>query len=142
MDFYNYPDACAHFKDWNIDEVLDGNLDELIALGYDKDEAEFCYAVLTYKPDLIQKHIAMRTNPDVYISGEIPPGTGWITDGESYNALNCCNTFYHDAINCYGLAVFWKNKEVSPITGDDVDLLLEAAAYRDLEKKLKSLVVK
>ena len=109
MDFFDYQSECAHFKDWDLDELLDGNLDELVALGYNKDEVEFCYAVLTYKPDLIQKHIALRTNPNVYISGDIPPGTGYASDGESYNALDFCHTVYCDAFDCYGLAAFWES---------------------------------
>ena len=139
MDFSYYQEMCAHFKDWDMDELLEGNLDDLVASGYNKDEVELCYAVLTYKPDLIRKHILLRTNPDVYISGNITPGTGYFTDGESYNALVFCNTVYSDAFDCYGLAAFWKNEQILQVGMRDVDLLLEAAAYRDLEMKLKSL---
>ncbi len=117
-------------------------MDELVALGYDKDEVEFCYAVLTYKPDLIQKHIALRTNPNVYISGDIPPGTGYASDGESYNALVFCNTVYCDAFDCYGYGAFWENTLKRPAEVHDVLLLIETAAYRDLEVKLKSLLPK
>ena len=142
MNFSDYQDACAHFKDWDIDEVLDGTMDELVALGYDKNEVEFCYAVLTYKPYLIQKHIALRTNPNVYISGDIPPGTGYASDGESYNALAFCNTVYCDAFDCYGLAAFWENTQIQTVEVSDVHLLLETAAYKDLETRLKSLLPK
>lgn len=142
MDFSEYQDMCAHFKDWDMDGLLDGNLDDLIALGYNKDEVELCYAVLTYELGLIRKHIALRTNPNVYISGDIPPSTGYASDGESYNALVFCNTVYCDAFDCYGLAAFWENEQIQPIEKSDVYLLLEAAAYRDLEIKLKSLLPK
>lgn len=117
-------------------------MDELVALGYDKNEVEFCYAVLTYKPYLIQKHIALRTNPNVYISGDIPPGTGYASDGESYNALAFCNTVYCDAFDCYGLAAFWENTQIQTVEVSDVHLLLETAAYKDLETRLKSLLPK
>lgn len=140
MVFGDYQDECAHFKDWDLDELLDGNLDELVALGYNKDEVELCYAVLTYKLNLIKKHIVLRTNPNVYISGGIPPGTGYASDGESYNALAFCNTVYCDAFACYGLAAFWGNKPIKQVIVRDVHLLLEAAAYRDLEIKLNSLL--
>lgn len=141
MDFFDYQSECAHFKDWDLDELLDGNLDELVALGYNKDEVELCYAVLTYKPDLIQKHIALRTNPNVYISGDIPSGTGYASDGESHNALDFCHTVYCDALDCYGLAAFGENKQMKQAIVRDVHLLLEAAAYRDLEKKLEAISV-
>ena len=94
MDFSYYQEMCAHFKDWDIDELLEGNLDDLVALGYNKDEIELCYAVLTYRPDLIRKHILLRTNPDVYISGNITPGTGYSTDGESC----CCRKSRHGKV--------------------------------------------
>ena len=141
VDFFDYQDECAHFKDWDIDELLDANLDELVALGYNKDEVELCYAVLTYKLDLIRTHIILRTNPNVYISGDIPPGTGYASDGESYNALTFCNTVYCDAFDCYGLAAFWESEQIEQAIVRDVYLLLEAAAYRDLEIKLKSLLL-
>lgn len=124
-----------------MDGLLDGNLDDLIALGY-KDEVELCYAVLTYELGLIKKHIALQTNPNVYISGDIPPGTGYASDGESYNALVFCNTVYCDAFDCYDLTAFWENEQIQPIEKSDVYLLLEAAAYRDLEIRLKSLLPK
>lgn len=142
VNFFDYQDVYTYYRDWDIDELLDGTMDELVALGYDKDEVEFCYAVLTYKPDLIQKHIALRTNPNVYISGDIPPGTGYASDGESYNALVFCNTVYCDAFDCYGYGAFWENTLKRPAEVHDVLLLIETAAYRDLEVKLKSLLSK
>lgn len=140
VNFFDYQDVCTYFRDWDMDEVLDGDMNELVALGYDKDEVEFCYAVLTYKPDLIQKHIALRTNPDVYISGDVPPGAGSATDGECYNALVFCNTVYCDAFDCYNLAAFWENAQIRHAEVCDVHLLVEAAAYRDLENKLRRLL--
>lgn len=143
MNFSDYQEECAHFDEWwDMEVLLDGNLEELVALGYNKNEVELCFAVLTYKSDLIQKHIALRTNPDVYISGNIPPGTGFAGDGECYNALDCCNTFYCDAFDCYGLSSFWENTQILLAKVRDVHLLLEAAAYQDLENKLKPLSVK
>lgn len=129
---FEYQYECAHFKDWDMEELLDGGMNELTALGYDENEIEFCYAVLTYKSDLIQKHIKMQTNSDVYISGAIPPSKGKYADGESYNALDCCSTFYCDAFVFYGLGAFWSNTQVQPARVKDVHLLLEAAAYCDL----------
>lgn len=74
MGFFEYQYECAHFKDWDMEELLYGDMNELTALGYDENEIEFCYAVLTYKSDLIQKYIKMQINPDVYIFGAIPLG--------------------------------------------------------------------
>lgn len=143
LDFGMYQSECAHFNDWDWDmeSLLDGNMSELMALGYNEAEVEFCYAVLTYKSDLIQKHIEKRTNPNVYISGTVPFGKGRYDDGVSYNALECCSTFCCDAFDCYGLAGLWSNTQDQKVSAKDVHLLLEAAAYCDLEKKIRKVKV-
>lgn len=139
MDFETYRYECAYFKDWDMDELLDGDMNELRAMGYDENEVELCYAVLTYKADLIQKQIALGTNPDVYISASLAPGNGEACDGESYNALDFCYTVYCDAFDCHELGVFWSDPEVREVQARDVYLLLEAAAYKDLEERLEKL---
>lgn len=45
-------------------------MDKLVGMGYDKNEVELCYAVLTYNVELLKKHLGLKTNPDVFI-GEI-----------------------------------------------------------------------
>ncbi|MBP3454841.1 MAG: hypothetical protein J6K38_02500 [Alistipes sp.] len=139
LDFGEYEDACAHFDGWDIEDLFDVNMNELKALGYDENEVEFCHAVLNYNSDLIQKHINMRTNPDIYISGTIPADKAGRADDDSYNALVCCNTFYCDAFDCYCLADLWSHIPIQQIREQEVRMLLEAAAYCDLEKKLKGL---
>ncbi len=139
MDFGSYQYECAHFKDWDLEDLLDGTVDELVALGYDRNEVELCYAVLTYKAELIEKHIGLRTNPDVFISGELPAGEGKRDDYESYNALDACSNYYDDALFLYPSASFWEAEDIMPIRVRDVHLLLEAAAYCDLENRLKPI---
>ena len=140
IDFGTYRSECAHFKGWDLEDLLDGTVDELVMLGYDRNEVELCYAVLTYRPDLIEKHIGWRTNPDIYVSGSRPPGRGEYGDGDSYNALVSCGEFYHDALFIYQSSVFWEHgKDVLPVNVRDVHLFLEAAAYCDLERRLRAI---
>lgn len=61
---------------------------------------------------------------------------------EKYNAWVCCNTFCCDAFDCYGLGTFWENTQIQRVEVRDVHLLLEAAAYQDLENKLTPLSAK
>lgn len=141
MDFESYQYECAHFKDWDMEDLLDGDLDTLKAMGYDEDEVEFCYAVLTYKADLIQKHLGLRTNPDVCISASLAPGEGKAWDGESYNALNDCYSFCWDEFHCYGLWRYWSSSHVEQVRVGDVLDLLQVAAYCELEGKLEKLEI-
>lgn len=141
MDFESYQYECAHWKDWDMDELLDGDLDTLKAMGYDEDEVEFCYAVLTYKADLIQKHLGLRTNPDVCISASLAPGEGKAWDGESHNALNDCYSFCWDEFHCYDLWCYWSSSHVENVRVGDAQALLQVAAYCELEEKLDKLKI-
>ena len=124
-----------------MEDLLDGDMDTLKAMGYDEDEVEFCYAVLTYKADLIQKHLGLRTNPDVYISASLAPGEGKSWDGESYNALNDCCSFCWTEFHCYDLRLYWSSSHVENVRVGDVQALLQVAAYCDLEEKLEKLKI-
>lgn len=141
MDFESYQYECAHFKDWDMEDLLDGDLDTLKAMGYDEDEVEFCYAVLTYKADLIQKHLDLRTNPDVCISASLAPGEGKAWDGESYNALNDCYSFCWDEFYCYDLWRHWISSGGEQVRVRDVLDLLQVAAYCELDEKLQKLKI-
>ena len=123
-------------------DKFDADLDELVRMGYNKDEVEFCYAVLVYDAELIKKHIALKTNPKVYVSGELAPGTGFRNDGTSYSALFSCLDFHYDAVVYYGVIDYWTGNEINKeqsARGDNVLNLLQAAAYLRLGKQLKTL---
>ena len=64
-----FPEERAHFVDWDMDEMLDGTLDNLVTMGYDADKCLLCHAVLTGDIDEIDRQINKKTNPDVWISG-------------------------------------------------------------------------
>ena len=142
IDFSMYADGCARFKRWDYEELFDADLDELVRMGYNKDEVEFCYAVLVYDAELIKKHIALKTNPKVYVSGELAPGTGFRNDGTSYSALFSCFDFHYDAVVHYGMIDYLTGNEISKeqsVRGDNVLNLLQAAAYLRLREQLKNI---
>ena len=140
IDFAPYEDDCCHFdKYWNLEDLLDADIETLQTLGYTKDECEFCYAVLTYRSDLITKHLKLGTIADIDISDH---PRGFAVEGESYNALRECNTFYCDAFDIYGLARYMEEgfgRRIAQVDERDFSLLLQAAAYCQLEKKITSL---
>lgn len=136
MDFANYKDICGHFKYFDFEDLLEGTLEELVLKGYNRDEAEFCYSVLVYEPELLQKHLSLRTNPDVYISGDFTPQSAPLFPHDSYNALIFSYETYCDAIDLYGIFAFYESKQIKSIGHYEIETLLQAAAYYELYNKL------
>lgn len=137
MDFENYQKCCGHFVDWDMEDLLEGDLDKLVGMGYDKNEVELCYAVLTYNVKLLKKHFFLRTNPDVFILGDYFPDDARQHSSECYNALHFCSTIISDALSLYGLASFYESQFVVPTRVRDIEILLQTAAYTDLQNKFK-----
>ncbi len=139
IDFRPYRKICAHYWESNIKEVLEASLEEFVTMGYNKDEVELCYATLIYDYDVINKHIELGTNPDVYISANLHPGQGYWADGESYNALDVCFDVYVDfSIDFH--SDFLRSKDVLPVDDIDIKTLMEGAAYYRLGQKFKKLI--
>ena len=139
IDFGPYEDDCGHFdKFFDMEDLLDADIETLETLGYTRDECEFCYAVLTYRHDLITKHLKLGTLADIDISCH---PRGFAVEGESYNALRECNTFYCDAFDIHGLVRYMKEgyaRRITEVYEGDFSLLLQAAAYCQLEMKIQS----
>ena len=139
IDFSPYENDCYHFdKDFDLEDLFYADIDTLETLGYTRDECEFCYAILTYRYDLIQKHLQLGTLADIDISDH---PRGFAVEGETYNALRECNTFYGDAFDIYGLSHYLKEgyaKKITQVDERDFKLLLQAAAYCQLEGWIKS----
>lgn len=141
IDFEPYQDDCAHFdKYWDLEDLFDADIDTLESLGYTRDECEFCYAVLTYRYDLIHKHLQLGTLADIDISNH---RRGFAVEGESYNVLRECRTFYGDAFDVDGLARYMEEgyeKRITEVDKRDFRFLLQAAAYCQLEVLIKSRI--
>ena len=137
MDFENYQEACAHFYDWDMEDLLEGGLDKLVGMGYDKNEAELCYAVLTYNVGLLRKHLQLKTNPNVFISGDYLPDEASQLPSECYNALDFCDSVVSDAFAIYGLSSFYESQLPIQVTPRELETFFQAAAYTDLKKKFK-----
>lgn len=137
IDFSIYEEYCGHFYDWDLDSLLDGSLEELVKMGYNKDEVLLCYGVLGYHSAIIEEQIAKKTNPDVFISANRLPQDACERDGESYNALQSCNTFMYDILDCYGFGSFWAAQDKTlGVRSQDIYSLLQGAAYTQLYKRL------
>ena len=142
-DSFNFSDykECAHYHDWDIEDLLEGSLDQLEAKGYNRNEAELCYATLTYDIPILEKHIALQTNPDVYISYNFSPNDD-SSDMKinSYNAYDFCYDVVEDAFSCYCLGAFYKKKEPIPVRKTDINTILQCAAYHCLSKQFEKIV--
>lgn len=132
IDYSLFPEERVHFVDWNIDEMLTGDLDYLVKKGYDANECMLCHAVLTGDIDEIDRQIRKKTNPDVWISGDFTPDVANTEDGSSYNALVACNTFYCDCFDIYSLREYLEdglNKITQKISMEILSSLIEVSFY-------------
>ena len=139
VDYSLFPEERSHFDGWDMDELLEGDLNHLTKMGYDADECLLCHAVLTGDIDEIERQINKRTNPDVWISGDCAPEIANTADGSSYNALVACNTFYCDCFDIYELREYLEdglNKKYKTVDKEILSLLIEASFYRLVELRL------
>lgn len=138
MDFESYAPYCARFRDCTFEDLFDVPMDRLIAMGYDRDEAEMCYAVFTYKPDLIEKQVQLRTDPRVYIDGELLPSEADESNG--WCALEACWYSIDDAVMIDDIGSFWKRERGLSAYCSHVYALLKAAAYCEVDDKLREVI--
>lgn len=146
IDFEKYRELCAHFSfgdddDW--DYLLDGTLSQLIEKGYDENEAKMCMALLTYDKSEIDYQIALGTNPDVWISGDVSPEFCDWTVG--MNGLTTAYDSVSDAQICYGNWIYWESKlgeKTKPVGFYQIRGLFGAAAYEELIPTLERLAGK
>ena len=80
--------------------------------------------------------MSLRTNPDVYISGDFTPQSAPLFPHDSYNALIFSYETYCDAIDLYGIFAFYESKQIKSIGHYEIETLLQAAAYYELYNKL------
>ncbi len=142
VDYSLFPEERAHFVGWDMDEMLDGDLDFLVAKGYDADECLLCHAVLTGDINEIERQIKKKTNPDVWISGDFKPDVANANDGSSYNAIEACHTFYCDCFDIYELRGYLEdglNKKSQRIGRELLASLIQASFYRHIELKLQQI---
>lgn len=142
VDYTLFPKERGHFKDWDFEDLFDASIDELCAMGYDKDECLLCYAVLRGDIREIERQVEMRTNPDVWISGSEDPKYACAVDGSSYNALVACSSFYGDCLSIYDLCSYLRrgrDKVCEDITYRMLAELIEASFYRKVELMLTPL---
>ena len=138
MDFEPYPE-CAHYMYDEYDLTI-GNLENLLKLGYDRDEVELCHATLVYNYRLLKKHITRRTNPDVWINEDNYPKDAIYLKSDSYNAYEQSATIYWDCFDCYDLLTFYQDNILKSINKYDLQLVFEAAAYIQLYYKFSEIV--
>ena len=142
VNFSDYKELVAHFDEevFTFKELLDGELDDLVKMGYDENEAKFCYALLTYDKPEIDRQIKLGTNPDVWISGDVSPEL--CDDILGYSGISTAYDSISDAQICYDLWGFWES-----LKGDKLPVaewntlrgLLGAAAYQELIPELERL---
>lgn len=141
VDFSLYDENLGHLSDTPIEDLLDGSIDQLVSMGYDKDEVLLCHAVLTHNSPVISEQIRKGTNPDVWISARVEPGKGTADNGACLNALDFCDDIVEENLNGDETGMFWEDGEsLFGVSTFDLNNLLEGAAYDRLAAELKTLV--
>lgn len=149
LDFSPLSKVIASWRaDFSMADILGRPYECLHSLGYDYNECEFCYAIMTYKPDLLEKHIQLKTNPDVWISSDCPCGT--IPDEDDPNCAYFENGFDHVDLILFDAASIsylyhlyyqiiedlWKTE----CFDQQIEDLIIAAAYQNLYDRLVPIV--
>ena len=143
VDFSDYRVLVAHFDDFgeqDYEYMLDGKLEDLVKMGYDENEAKFCYALLTYDKPEIDRQLDLGTNPDVWISGDVSPEKCDYMDG--MNGLSSAYDAVSDAQICYGLWHYWDSNKGDNLTNAEwttIRGLLSASAYEAIIPQLERL---
>lgn len=70
IDFSKYRSLIAPGYPDDFHSTMDGNMTDLLLLGYDYDEIRLCYAIKQYYQKEIFELLEKGVNPDVFISGE------------------------------------------------------------------------
>lgn len=73
IDFSRYADLVAFYTCYEFEDLLDGTEEQLVAMGYDKEEARLCYAIASYDQETIYHLLEKNVNSDVWISGDWTP---------------------------------------------------------------------
>ena len=141
IDFRKFKNLCQHFcDDWSFEDLFDGTEEELVALGYDRNEVKMCYALLLYDKDEIERQIALGTNPDVGITGEFPPP---VNKHDFYCGLEAAENSLFDVCIVYDLWYYWNSlpgTDLHPIDREILHGLFGAAAYSELLPRLRKLI--
>lgn len=141
-DMYMFRNEVPYFaaEDWDMEFLLDGDMEKLVHMGYNRDEVEMCCAILTYDKPVIDKHIAKGTNPDVYISGLYTPEIASEMSHDAYSGISTCYDTMTD-VQDYGADRFFDEPEGGRIlrySTLDLQILIRGAAYVQLLNLLES----
>ena len=142
LDFSPFSDKISWMHDCSVLETLDGSYETLLSLGYDYNECEFCYAIMTYKSDLLEKHIQLKTNPDVWISANYSFGT-IPEELDMYNGMDHIEDILYFMAYDSKLHVLYENvddKYRRFCFLYEIEDLIIAAAYQKLYDRLVPIV--
>lgn len=131
--FANYDDSDG------LDLMLDSELSQLIDLGYREIDCRLYEAGMRLDYEEAEKLIEMGANPNIYISGELPPSKAEGNEYEAY-CLSCeVNSIVSDTLDFDAIDRYWiagvKN-ESQNVRLRDIEALFKGAAYRLMEEVL------
>ena len=133
--------AVAFYNIYDYEDILEGTEEQLVAMGYDKDEAQLCYALVSYDQETIYRLLEKRVNPDVWICGEWSP----VYSAEQQDGANGYNYVYDATCvdpQIYGLHNYYYPDPIEQLE-DPTSLMFHClfmgAAYKLIDDRIDML---
>lgn len=130
-DFFDVDAMSVHYD--KMDDV-----DDVVALGYDRAEVELYKSVLHYDIEPVRKYLDLKINPNAVIYDDVPADKLNMAGdylGESDSAVNNCINIVSESVRTmYGdypdISTYWDVRRGHvPVDRDALLTLLHAAAY-------------
>lgn len=130
-------ESARHNADFfDIEDIFEGTIDQLIQNGYSKDEIEMGWAILTLNFPLFRKHLKSGTDCDINISGLYDKDRAQEEDAfDVVNPIEEAKMSQEDMFICWDFGDFWRDKKGDPFRKWDYHQifgLFQGAAYTKL----------
>lgn len=138
IDFAKYQELCAHFFDDDMEDLFWATEEQLLSLGYDRDEIQLSFAILTYDRDTIFDLLAKKVNPNVWISGDCTPDK--CTDYDGMNARVTVDDSLCDPQIAYEMTSYYDDIPLDKMpkpTWEMFRAIFGAAAYQEIYAEIK-----
>lgn len=141
IDFSRYSNLVAFYCTFDYESLLDGTEEQLIAMGYDKEEAELCYALVSYDQPTIFRLLEKGVNPDVWICRDWSPSYS-AEQKDGCNGLNYVEYASFVDPQLYGFHSYYRSKPIERMPKPTLLMLhcvFMGAAYKQIYYKIESL---
>ena len=133
IDFSKYRKICAPFLHETFEYLMFGDMETMLKRGYNKDEIDLTYALMTYDKTTIFELLEKRVNPNVWMSAT--------RDAGHCDPVCAQNGFeiIIDSIADYNHGLLLAMEKPWLISSVSVRSVFAAAAYQEIMNKIEEL---